>query len=114
MCPVESFVSLWDVELFIFVIPQRERDCLHLNETWCIVSLIQIRSLKISKLYRLFHSILNLRQVLQSSAHWLLLMDKKKYYNDQSKPFLLMVLIQTMSSLITDTQFTAIFECQWV
>ncbi|XP_056875511.1 alpha-mannosidase 2 isoform X1 [Takifugu flavidus] len=39
---------------------------------------------------RLFHSILNLRQVLQSSAHWLLLMDKKKYLNDQSKPFLLM------------------------
>lgn len=63
-----------------------------------------------SKLRRLFHSILNLRQVLQSSAHWLLLMDKKKYYNDQSKPFLLMVLIQTVSSLITDTQFAAIFK----
>lgn len=59
-----------------------------------------------SKLYRLFHSILNLRQVLQSSAHWLLLMDKKKYYNDQSKPFLLMVLIQTISSLITDRQMS--------
>uniref|UniRef100_A0A3Q3XLF8 Alpha-mannosidase n=1 Tax=Mola mola TaxID=94237 RepID=A0A3Q3XLF8_MOLML len=40
---------------------------------------------------RLFHSILNLRQVLQSSAHWLLLLDKSQYYHDQSKPFLLMV-----------------------
>ncbi|XP_053266802.1 alpha-mannosidase 2 [Pleuronectes platessa] len=39
---------------------------------------------------RLFHSILNLRQVLQSSAHWLLLLDKSLYHHDQSKPFLLM------------------------
>ncbi|CAJ1069855.1 Hypothetical predicted protein [Xyrichtys novacula] len=39
---------------------------------------------------RLFHSILNLRQVLQSSAHWLLLSDKSQYHHDQSKPFLLM------------------------
>ncbi|XP_060924027.1 alpha-mannosidase 2 [Limanda limanda] len=39
---------------------------------------------------RLFHSILSLRQVLQSSAHWLLLLDKSLYYHDQSKPFLLM------------------------
>ncbi|CAF89893.1 unnamed protein product, partial [Tetraodon nigroviridis] len=39
---------------------------------------------------RLFHSILNLRQVLQDSAHWLLLMDKKKYLHDSSKAFLLM------------------------
>lgn len=41
--------------------------------------------------FRLFHSILNLRQVMQSSAHWLLLLDKSQYYHDQSKPFLLMV-----------------------
>uniref|UniRef100_A0A8P4GJJ8 Alpha-mannosidase n=1 Tax=Dicentrarchus labrax TaxID=13489 RepID=A0A8P4GJJ8_DICLA len=40
---------------------------------------------------RLFHSILNLRQVLQSSAHWLLLLDKSQYHYDQSKPFLKMV-----------------------
>ncbi|XP_008324416.1 alpha-mannosidase 2 [Cynoglossus semilaevis] len=39
---------------------------------------------------RLFHSILNLRQVLQSSAHWLLLLDKGLYHHDQSKPFLQM------------------------
>ncbi|XP_058473387.1 alpha-mannosidase 2 isoform X2 [Solea solea] len=39
---------------------------------------------------RLFHAILNLRQVLQSSAHWLLLLDKSLYHHDQSKPFLLM------------------------
>lgn len=39
---------------------------------------------------RLFRSILNLRQVLQSSAHWLLLLDKSQYHHDQSKPFLQM------------------------
>uniref|UniRef100_A0A673AQE2 Alpha-mannosidase n=1 Tax=Sphaeramia orbicularis TaxID=375764 RepID=A0A673AQE2_9TELE len=39
---------------------------------------------------RLFHSILNLRQVMQSSAHWLLLLDKNRYHHDDSKPFLLM------------------------
>ncbi|XP_029025296.1 alpha-mannosidase 2 isoform X2 [Betta splendens] len=39
---------------------------------------------------RLFHSILNLRQVLQSSAHWLILLDKNQYHHDQSKPFLQM------------------------
>ncbi|XP_040053273.2 alpha-mannosidase 2 [Gasterosteus aculeatus] len=37
---------------------------------------------------RLFHSIMNLRQVLQSSAHWLLLLDKSQYYHNQSKPFM--------------------------
>lgn len=40
---------------------------------------------------RLFQSILNLHQVLQSSAHWLLLLDKSQYHHDQSKPFLQMV-----------------------
>uniref|UniRef100_A0A3B4WKE3 Alpha-mannosidase n=1 Tax=Seriola lalandi dorsalis TaxID=1841481 RepID=A0A3B4WKE3_SERLL len=40
---------------------------------------------------RLFRSILNLRKVLQSSAHWLLLLDKSLYHHDQSKPFLQMV-----------------------
>ncbi|KAK2887836.1 alpha-mannosidase 2 isoform X1 [Channa argus] len=39
---------------------------------------------------RLFHSILNLRQVLQSSAHWLLLLDKSQYHHDQLKSFLQM------------------------
>uniref|UniRef100_A0A8D3CJV9 Alpha-mannosidase n=1 Tax=Scophthalmus maximus TaxID=52904 RepID=A0A8D3CJV9_SCOMX len=39
---------------------------------------------------RLFHSILDLRHVLQSSAHWLLLLDKSRYHHDQSKPFLQM------------------------
>ncbi|XP_023257618.1 alpha-mannosidase 2-like [Seriola lalandi dorsalis] len=39
---------------------------------------------------RLFRSILNLRKVLQSSAHWLLLLDKSLYHHDQSKPFLQM------------------------
>lgn len=62
-----------------------------------------------SKLCRLFHSILNLRQVLQSSAHWLLLMDKKKYHNDLSKPFLLMVLIQTHNSQL----FLNVNECNY-
>lgn len=40
---------------------------------------------------RLFQSILNLHQVLQSSAHWVLLLDKSQYHHDQSKPFLQMV-----------------------
>uniref|UniRef100_A0A3B3TQS3 Glycosyl hydrolase family 38 C-terminal domain-containing protein n=1 Tax=Poecilia latipinna TaxID=48699 RepID=A0A3B3TQS3_9TELE len=40
--------------------------------------------------YRLFHAILNLRQVLLSSAHWLILLDKSQYHKDQSKPFLQM------------------------
>uniref|UniRef100_A0A8C6K988 mannosyl-oligosaccharide 1,3-1,6-alpha-mannosidase n=1 Tax=Nothobranchius furzeri TaxID=105023 RepID=A0A8C6K988_NOTFU len=40
---------------------------------------------------RLFHSILNLHQVLQSSAHWLLLSDKSQYNPDQSKTLLQMV-----------------------
>uniref|UniRef100_A0A3B3WCX9 Glycosyl hydrolase family 38 C-terminal domain-containing protein n=1 Tax=Poecilia mexicana TaxID=48701 RepID=A0A3B3WCX9_9TELE len=40
--------------------------------------------------YRLFHAILNLRQVLLSSAHWLILLDKSQYHEDQSKPFLQM------------------------
>ncbi|XP_014830904.1 PREDICTED: alpha-mannosidase 2-like [Poecilia mexicana] len=39
---------------------------------------------------RLFHAILNLRQVLLSSAHWLILLDKSQYHEDQSKPFLQM------------------------
>uniref|UniRef100_A0A8C5DXJ3 mannosyl-oligosaccharide 1,3-1,6-alpha-mannosidase n=1 Tax=Gouania willdenowi TaxID=441366 RepID=A0A8C5DXJ3_GOUWI len=40
---------------------------------------------------RLFHSLMNLRQVLQSSAHWLLLFDKSQYHHDQSEYFLQMV-----------------------
>ncbi|XP_078101456.1 alpha-mannosidase 2-like [Sander vitreus] len=40
---------------------------------------------------RLFESILNLHAVLQSSAHWLLLLDKSQYHHDQSKPFMQMV-----------------------
>lgn len=47
---------------------------------------------------RLFHSILNLRQVLQSSAHWLLLLDKSQYHHDQSKPFLQMVTSDPINS----------------
>ncbi|XP_047228847.1 alpha-mannosidase 2 isoform X4 [Girardinichthys multiradiatus] len=39
---------------------------------------------------RLFHAILNLRQVLLSSAHWLLLLDKGQYHKDQLKSFLQM------------------------
>ncbi|KAM9306213.1 alpha-mannosidase 2 isoform 2-T4 [Pholidichthys leucotaenia] len=39
---------------------------------------------------RLFHSILSLRHVLQSCAHWLLLLDKNQYHHDQLKPFLQM------------------------
>ncbi|KAM6901375.1 alpha-mannosidase 2 isoform 1-T2 [Lycodopsis pacificus] len=39
---------------------------------------------------RLFRSILNLHNVLQSSAHWLLLLDKSQYHHDQSKPFMQM------------------------
>ncbi|XP_034096589.1 alpha-mannosidase 2-like isoform X1 [Gymnodraco acuticeps] len=38
---------------------------------------------------RLLESIQKLRKVLQSSAHWLLLLDKSQYHHDQSKPFLL-------------------------
>ncbi|KAL3049791.1 hypothetical protein OYC64_009114 [Pagothenia borchgrevinki] len=38
---------------------------------------------------RLLESIQKLRKVLESSAHWLLLLDKSQYHHDQSKPFLL-------------------------
>ncbi|KAK5878266.1 hypothetical protein CesoFtcFv8_023687 [Champsocephalus esox] len=38
---------------------------------------------------RLLESIQKLRKVLQSSAHWLLLLDKSQYHHNQSKPFLL-------------------------
>uniref|UniRef100_A0AAX7TDF3 Alpha-mannosidase n=1 Tax=Astatotilapia calliptera TaxID=8154 RepID=A0AAX7TDF3_ASTCA len=38
---------------------------------------------------RLFQSILNLHQVLQSSAHWLLLLDKSQYHHDQSKSLII-------------------------
>ncbi|XP_041825970.1 alpha-mannosidase 2 isoform X2 [Melanotaenia boesemani] len=39
---------------------------------------------------KLFHAMLNLHQVLQSSAHWLILLDKNQYHYDQSQPFLKM------------------------
>lgn len=39
----------------------------------------------------MFRSILNLRKVLQSSAHWLILMDKKRFSPDPSNSFLMMV-----------------------
>lgn len=39
---------------------------------------------------RLFNAILNLRQVLLSSAHWLVLLDKSQYHKDQSNSFLQM------------------------
>ncbi|RXN17537.1 alpha-mannosidase 2 [Labeo rohita] len=37
---------------------------------------------------RLFHSILNVRRVIVSSAHWLVLKDKQTYYHNPSSPFL--------------------------
>lgn len=46
---------------------------------------------------------MNLRQVMQTSAHWLLLMDKKKYSYDESKPLLLMV---TFTSLRHKSPFS--------
>lgn len=49
---------------------------------------------------RLFRSILKLRQVLQSSAHWLLLLDKSQYHHDQSKPFLQTVTSDLITSLL--------------
>ncbi|XP_078145165.1 alpha-mannosidase 2 isoform X2 [Centroberyx gerrardi] len=39
---------------------------------------------------RLFHSLLSLRQVLQSSAHWLLLLDKSQFHHDEATPLLQM------------------------
>lgn len=39
---------------------------------------------------RLFHSILNVKRVIVSSAHWLVLKDKQTYHNDPSKAFLQM------------------------
>uniref|UniRef100_A0A673LJJ2 Alpha-mannosidase n=1 Tax=Sinocyclocheilus rhinocerous TaxID=307959 RepID=A0A673LJJ2_9TELE len=39
---------------------------------------------------RLFHSILNVKRVIVSSAHWLVLKDKPAYYHDPSNPFLQM------------------------
>uniref|UniRef100_A0A8C2DNI8 Alpha-mannosidase n=1 Tax=Cyprinus carpio TaxID=7962 RepID=A0A8C2DNI8_CYPCA len=40
---------------------------------------------------RLFHSILNVKRVIVSSAHWLVLKDKQTYYHDPSNPVLQMV-----------------------
>uniref|UniRef100_A0A4W5P7Q4 Alpha-mannosidase n=1 Tax=Hucho hucho TaxID=62062 RepID=A0A4W5P7Q4_9TELE len=40
---------------------------------------------------RLFHSILNLKQVIVNSAHWLVLKDKSAYSHNPSKAFLQMV-----------------------
>uniref|UniRef100_A0A8C2DNR6 mannosyl-oligosaccharide 1,3-1,6-alpha-mannosidase n=1 Tax=Cyprinus carpio TaxID=7962 RepID=A0A8C2DNR6_CYPCA len=39
---------------------------------------------------RLYHSILNVKRVIVSSAHWLVLKDKPAYYHDPSNPFLQM------------------------
>uniref|UniRef100_A0A673G088 Alpha-mannosidase n=1 Tax=Sinocyclocheilus rhinocerous TaxID=307959 RepID=A0A673G088_9TELE len=39
---------------------------------------------------RLFHSILNVKRVIVSSAHWLVLKDKQTYFHDPSNPFLQM------------------------
>ncbi|KAK9974167.1 hypothetical protein ABG768_022273 [Culter alburnus] len=39
---------------------------------------------------RLFHSILNVKRVIVSSAHWLVLKDKQTYNHDPSNPFLQM------------------------
>uniref|UniRef100_A0A8C1CGS4 Alpha-mannosidase n=1 Tax=Cyprinus carpio carpio TaxID=630221 RepID=A0A8C1CGS4_CYPCA len=39
---------------------------------------------------RLFHSILNVKRVIVSSAHWLVLKDKQTYYHDPSNPVLQM------------------------
>uniref|UniRef100_A0A8C1Q1P9 Mannosidase, alpha, class 2A, member 1 n=1 Tax=Cyprinus carpio TaxID=7962 RepID=A0A8C1Q1P9_CYPCA len=38
----------------------------------------------------LYHSILNVKRVIVSSAHWLVLKDKPAYYHDPSNPFLQM------------------------
>uniref|UniRef100_A0A672K4W8 Alpha-mannosidase n=1 Tax=Sinocyclocheilus grahami TaxID=75366 RepID=A0A672K4W8_SINGR len=39
---------------------------------------------------RLLHSILNVKRVIVSSAHWLVLKDKQTYFHDPSNPFLQM------------------------
>uniref|UniRef100_A0A8C1PXU6 Mannosidase, alpha, class 2A, member 1 n=1 Tax=Cyprinus carpio TaxID=7962 RepID=A0A8C1PXU6_CYPCA len=39
---------------------------------------------------QLYHSILNVKRVIVSSAHWLVLKDKPAYYHDPSNPFLQM------------------------
>uniref|UniRef100_A0A665TI85 mannosyl-oligosaccharide 1,3-1,6-alpha-mannosidase n=1 Tax=Echeneis naucrates TaxID=173247 RepID=A0A665TI85_ECHNA len=58
---------------------------------------------------RLFHSILNLQQVLQSSAHWLLLLDKSLYHHNQSKPFLIMDdVISAQDALPQKTSLTSL------
>ncbi|XP_063065756.1 alpha-mannosidase 2 [Engraulis encrasicolus] len=44
---------------------------------------------------RLFHSILNLKRVMVSSAHWLALKDKQAYHHDPSGPFLQMDDVQS-------------------
>uniref|UniRef100_A0A673XSD9 Alpha-mannosidase n=1 Tax=Salmo trutta TaxID=8032 RepID=A0A673XSD9_SALTR len=44
---------------------------------------------------RLFHSILNLKQVIVNSAHWLVLKDKSAYSYNPSKAFLKMQLVPT-------------------
>uniref|UniRef100_A0A672KBT0 Alpha-mannosidase n=1 Tax=Sinocyclocheilus grahami TaxID=75366 RepID=A0A672KBT0_SINGR len=52
---------------------------------------------------RLLHSILNVKRVIVSSAHWLVLKDKQTYFHDPSNPFLQMVSvhIQARMSMVT-------------
>uniref|UniRef100_A0AAQ5YTU4 Alpha-mannosidase n=1 Tax=Amphiprion ocellaris TaxID=80972 RepID=A0AAQ5YTU4_AMPOC len=60
---------------------------------------------------RLFHSILNLRQVLQSSAHWLLLLDKSQYHHDQSKSFLQMDEVMSAQDALPQKTMVLIIDC---
>lgn len=56
---------------------------------------------------RLFHSILKLRKVMESAAHWLLLLDKSQYKPDPSQPALQMDdVISTQDALPQKTSLT--------
>ncbi|XP_051978697.1 alpha-mannosidase 2-like [Xyrauchen texanus] len=49
---------------------------------------------------RLFHSMLNVKRVIVSSAHWLVLKDKQTYSHDASNPFLKMDDVQPVQDAL--------------
>uniref|UniRef100_A0A673XH27 mannosyl-oligosaccharide 1,3-1,6-alpha-mannosidase n=1 Tax=Salmo trutta TaxID=8032 RepID=A0A673XH27_SALTR len=56
---------------------------------------------------RLFHSILNLKQVIVNSAHWLVLKDKSAYSYNPSKAFLKMVSKKSIGQLVPTCLFSS-------
>uniref|UniRef100_A0A8C1PXS7 Mannosidase, alpha, class 2A, member 1 n=1 Tax=Cyprinus carpio TaxID=7962 RepID=A0A8C1PXS7_CYPCA len=71
-----------------FTAPKRKYE---LKKIKICTALICINTLHTYFWSGLYHSILNVKRVIVSSAHWLVLKDKPAYYHDPSNPFLQMV-----------------------